>query len=61
MKIKKAFNVAVEVIITEDGSWHSSVRSIQNGQPLILCDTPEDLTEVFRKLSSSEAEGEKAE
>lgn len=53
MKIKKAFTVLVEGIVTEDKNVTFVLRSA-NGQPIETLETPAALTAVFQELSADD-------
>lgn len=52
MKIKKAFNVFVEVTIDESDNFQAIARNPQ-GQPFTICNTPAELQALFLELSES--------
>lgn len=53
MKVKKAFQVIVEVVATEDGNCNYVCRTMQ-GQPIEVCSTPVELTSLLSELSADE-------
>lgn len=55
MKIKKAAQCLVEMIVTTDGNVNYVVR-LSNGQPAEMFSTPVELTEFFTTLSQDEPE-----